>query len=352
MKLFTKYISFIYIKYFLIVFTALELFYVGVDILTNLKDFPQSANLQLLYACLTALVAINYILPISLILAVIICFVALIRNNELVSFHALGIDKNSVILPVFFIALSITLVYILSLNTSFAYARDYQKNLMNARSSNTSSAIFLKFENKFIYINELDTNDGLARGVKIFEIDNGSIISQTTAKSAKYDGDKWILDNAKAIKLPSILDLNSSGYVVSKGVNTNVLDRFKPKTIQNIYETSNSYSISDALESLKALDSEGINTSKIKSSLYTMTFFPLFAPLTALILYYYMPAAARFASLAMTSFTQVIVILCLWGFLFTLTRFAQNGVIYPWAAIIAPIILLVVFAGFKFYKNR
>lgn len=49
MKIFQKYIGWTYFKYFVILFVALEFFYVGIDVLTNLKDFPQSANLGLLY---------------------------------------------------------------------------------------------------------------------------------------------------------------------------------------------------------------------------------------------------------------------------------------------------------------
>ena len=57
------------VKYFVILFVALTLFYVGIDILTNLKSMPASANLKLLYFGLTSLTAVNYVLPLSLIFA-------------------------------------------------------------------------------------------------------------------------------------------------------------------------------------------------------------------------------------------------------------------------------------------
>ncbi len=55
MKLFSKYTGLVYLKYFIIIFMALELFYIGIDTLTNLKDFPKSANLQLIYLSLLPL---------------------------------------------------------------------------------------------------------------------------------------------------------------------------------------------------------------------------------------------------------------------------------------------------------
>ena len=48
MKLYARYVGWVYIKSFLIVFLALELFYVGIDLLTNLKDLKPSENHKLL----------------------------------------------------------------------------------------------------------------------------------------------------------------------------------------------------------------------------------------------------------------------------------------------------------------
>ncbi|AII14157.1 putative lipooligosaccharide transport system, permease component (LptG family) [Campylobacter iguaniorum] len=353
MKLFLRYTGWVYIKYFVIIFIALELFYVGIDTLTNLKDLPKSANLQLIYVGLTALTAINYVLPLSLVFALIVAKINMIRNNELVSFYSLGIPKNSLILAPFSIALLVTFCYILLSATPFAYARDYQKNLMSFQSnSKSSNSIFLKYEDKFIYIQELYPNLGLANNIRIFNVQNHDITGQITAQKAKFENNKWKLLDVNIIKLPANLELNTTGYIQSVEKELTLLNGFKPKTIENIYQTNSSYSISDALDSLKTLKNEGINLGKIKSTLYSATFFPLFAPLMVLILYYYLPITGRFFNLALASFIYVIVTLCIWGVLFVLIRFSSNGVIMPEIGIIAPIILLGAFAFKKFYENR
>ena len=124
MKLYARYVGWVYIKSFLIVFLALELFYVGIDLLTNLKDLPPSANLQLLYVGLTALSAISYVLPLSLIFALIILHVNMVRSNELISFYALGISKNKLILTPFLIALFVTIFYVGIIFTHFDFGHD------------------------------------------------------------------------------------------------------------------------------------------------------------------------------------------------------------------------------------
>ena len=151
MNLYARYVGWLYFKYFVILFVALTLFYVGIDILTNLKSMPASANLKLLYFGLTSLTAVNYVLPLSLIFALIASEFSMIRSNELVSFYALGIDKNRLIKPPFYIALTITFVYVGLNFTPFAYAYEYGRNIVKLSNlSRTSSDIFLKFEGKFV----------------------------------------------------------------------------------------------------------------------------------------------------------------------------------------------------------
>jgi len=89
---------------------------------------PASANLKLLYFGLTLLTAVNYVLPLALIFALITSKFSMIRSNELVSFYALGVSKNALIIPPFLIALAITAGFIALNSTPFAYALKFQKN--------------------------------------------------------------------------------------------------------------------------------------------------------------------------------------------------------------------------------
>ena len=98
MSIFFHFISFIYLKNFFILFFALVGFYCGIDLLLNFKDLPASANLILLYVLFVGFSAVTYILPISLIFALVLSFLTMIRNNEFVSLYALGLSKNRVII--------------------------------------------------------------------------------------------------------------------------------------------------------------------------------------------------------------------------------------------------------------
>lgn len=353
MKLYSRYVGYVYFKYVVILFIALECFYVGIDVLTNLKDFPQSANTALLYIALTASVAVTYTLPLSLIFALIITAFNMIRSNEFVSFYALGVSKNSFIVPPFLIALIITLIYIGLNNTPFAYSLRFQKNLTNfSQIWSLSNDMLLKFEGKYIYIKELDPSAKAANGVSFFDIKDNALISKSTSKQGIYENKKWIFNELNTTILPQNLELGEVGLRYENLKNQEALSGFDPNTIASVYDSANVYTVSEAIKSIKTFKDQGVNVGGIKANLYNMIFFPLFAPLMVLILYYYLPVTGRFFNLALLSFGFFIATLCIWGVLFVLIRFSLNGVIVPELGIVLPILLMILFAVRLVFKHR
>lgn len=352
MKLYIRYIGALYLKFFFIVFFALEFFYVTIDILTNLKDIPKSANLKLIYILFDILGAINYTLPLSLIFATIIVNFNMIRSNELVSFYSLGISKNSLIIPQFIISFSIIIFYIFLNCTQFAYAHKFQKDILNYESiKSPTSDMLLKFDNKYIYISKLNSQNKTAGDIKIFDVQNQDLNNIIQAKRGKYNN-IWELEDIQKIQFPSKFDVTQQGYVITNQKKTQELKDFDPRVIDRVYNSSNLYSIKDAIKSIIIFKKEGINIQNIKATLYSMVFFPLFAPITVLILYYFLPLTGRFFNLALSCFLFVLATLFLWGILFLLIRFSLNGVIIPEIGIIMPVFLLSFFGIFLFLKHR
>ena len=341
MNLYARYVGWLYFKYFMILFIALTLFYVGIDILTNLKDMPASANLKLLYFGLTSLTAVNYVLPLALIFALITSKFSMIRSNELVSFYALGIDKNRLIKPPFYIALAITFIYVGLNFTPFAYAYEYGRNIVKLSNlSRTSSDIFLKFEGKFVYVDSLNPISGEAKDMRIFDINGSNLRSATFGESAKFIDDAWLLKNAKIVNLPQNIKLGEKGLDIKTPSELKTLENFKPKTIESASAESSAITIPDAVDYILAFKDEGVGLNSTKTTLYNLAFAPFFAPFMVLIIYYFLPVTGRFFNLALKSFIFTIASLCVWGALFVMMRFARNGVVSPEVGVLLPIILL------------
>lgn len=353
MNLYARYVGWLYFKYFVILFVALTLFYVGIDILTNLKSMPASANLKLLYFGLTSLTAVNYVLPLSLIFALIASEFSMIRSNELVSFYALGIDKNRLIKPPFYIALAITFIYVGLNFTPFAYAYEYGRNIVKLSNlSRTSSDIFLKFEGKFVYMDSLNPISGEAKDVRIFDINGSNLRSATFGLSARFVDDLWLVKQAKIVNLPQNIKLGEKGLDIKRLGELKTLENFKPKTIENAAAESSAITISDAVDYIQAFKNEGIGLNSVKTTLYNLAFSPFFAPFMVLIIYYFLPVTGRFFNLALKNFIFTIASLCVWGALFVMMRFARNGVISPEIGVLLPVILLGAYAFYLHFKAR
>lgn len=348
MKILTKYTAFLYIKYFFIVFIALELFYVGIDTLTNIKNLPTSTNIFILHIALTFVIASSYLLPISLIFALIIMKFNMIRNNELISFYALGISKNRLIIAPFFICILITLIFIGLNFTDFAYANNYKKNLDNF--SKNSDSIFLKYNDNFIFINFINQTDKSAENIEIFEIKDGNLTKKINSLSGKFEENFWNLKDTETFKFDTNLTLGNQIFTKTYDKSQKNLQGFYPQVLEKVSDSSRTYSISDAIKTIKIFNK--INTSPIKTSLYTMIFFPFFAPFMVLILYYFLPTTSRFGSLALKSFAFFTISLLLWGFLFILIKFSQNGILNPEISVIFPILLLGCYSFYLFLRNR
>ncbi len=353
MNLYARYVGWLYFKYFVIIFVALTLFYVGIDILTNLKDMPASANLKLLYFGLTSLTAVNYVLPLALIFALITSKFSMIRSNELVSFYALGIDKNRLIKPPFYIALAITLIYVGLNFTPFAYAYEYGRNIVKLSNlSRTSSDIFLKFEGKFVYMDSLNPISGEAKDVRIFDINGSNLRSATFGESGRFVDDAWLLENAKIVNLPQNIKLGEKGLDIKTPSELKTLENFKPKTIESASAESSAITIPDAVDYILAFKDEGVGLNSTKTTLYNLAFAPFFAPFMVLIIYYFLPVTGRFFNLALKSFIFTIASLCVWGALFVMMRFARNGVVSPEVGVLLPIILLGAYAFYLRFGSR
>lgn len=350
-SVFFRYISSLYLKSFFIIFAALIVFFVGIDLLINFKDLPNSANLILLYTFFLACMATSYVLPISLAFAFIMCLVSMVRSNELVSLYALGLSKKKVVKYPFYWALFFCAVFIVLNFSGFAYAEDYRGNILrNAQVGAQSEDIFLKFDDKFVYIERLESLNDRVNNMKIFDIEGLNLRSLIDVQSAIFKDNAWLLERAELITPPSALTLYSEGLKTQGFEQVSALKGFKPRIIENVANKSH-YSITDAAVILAAFSRQNINTTPIRTELYKLIFTPLFVPFLMLLLQQFFPATSRFYNLAFVAFSFCTLVLGLWGVLYLLTKFTENGIIRPELGIILPVFVVIIVSTFIFNRG-
>lgn len=355
MKIYQKYLILVYLKNFFIVFIALQLFYTGIDLMQNFEKLQDSANIQILYAIFKFLNAMNVTVPLSLLFAMIISKFKLIRSNELAAMYSLGISKNSLVRPVFFSSLAVTIIYIMLNATPFAYSNEYAKNILKySHISNTSTNLFLKYYDNYIYFAKLDPYKKEVSDIRVFMTRHGDLIKIIKAKSANFidEHNVWELKDVTIIKKPKMESLYSEKLIKEHRDRVRILQDFQPKIIESIYEGKNSYTIFDAIKAIKLFTYQDVNVDTIRASLFIMVISPLFAPILMLSLFYYLPANSRFFDLALLSSVFVFISLAAWAVLFILSRISLNSVIAPEIGIILPVSMLSLVSIYLYFKHK
>ena len=348
-----NYIALHYIKYFLIILVALSLFFVGFDYMGNVNKLHISANLLLIYLVYKTFFAIDMLLPLSLVFGMISTKIFLIRSNALVSFFSLGYSRNDVLRPFVVVSVLITMVFI-SLHSwsNFARADEFSNNIRNtSQYLNPTRDLFFAYKGKYIYFEELLPLQEKAVGIRVFSVQNHSLHSILEAKSAVYRDNSWYITRADIISKPDDMSFDSSGIGVKAVKDLKILEGFRPKMLDQIYEGKVNFTIKNAIDAILLLENQNIDTRSIKGALYKIFVYPFFAPLLIVIIFFFVPMSVRFLNVSLFSFGAILSTLLIWGILFSLIELANNKTISSEAGVIAPILLLGLLAIWQWKRH-
>lgn len=349
-----NYIALHYIKYFLIILIALSAFMVGFDYIGNMEKLDISANLLLIYLVYKTFYAIDMILPLALIFGMISTKIYLIRSNALVSFYSLGYSRVSVLRPFVVVSVIFTIIYI-SLHSwsNFARADEFSNNIRkNAQYLNPTKDLFFAYQGKYIYFSELLPLQEKALGIRVFNVENNSLKSVLEASSAKYRDNAWFIKEADIIKKPDDLSFHSPGIGVTSVHDVKILEGFRPKMLDQIYEGKVNFTIKNAIDAILLLDHQNIDTSSIKGALYRIFFYPFFAPCLIVIIFFFVPISVRFLNVSLFSFAAILSTLLVWGILFMLIELSNNKTIPSEIGIILPVVLLFITAVWQWRRHE
>lgn len=347
-----RYIAYHYVKYISVILFALVFFMVGFDYMDN-GHLLKSANLALIYVTYKAFFAIDMMLPLSLVFAMIATKIFLIRSNALVSIYALGYNKTDVIKPFVTVATLIVTIYVALHATSFARADEYANNIRrSAQFLQPTNNLFFTFKDRFVYFGKLYPLQERAEDIRIFTTNNGVLREIIVAEEAFYVDDEWRLGHAVSISKPQQLSLNGEGIGVYKSDGMNLLKGFRPKILDQVYEGKVNYTIIDAIDALRLLGDQNVNVDKIKGALYRIFIGPLFVPSLIILIFFFVPISPRFLNITLFSFAAILATMLTWAILFMLTELSNNKTIPSEVGIVAPVLILFFAALFLWFRNH
>jgi len=346
-----------YLRFFVVLFGALILFFVGFDYIQNVKELSSSANIHLLYLVFKTFHAMDVLMPISLIFAFIATSLYLIRSNALVALYALGYSKSSVLRVYIVMSSIITIIYIVLHATPFAYSVDRAYSIREyGNLKNSTQQLFFKYDSGkrryYIYMGYLSTLEQKAYDLRLFEVRDDKLKVLLEADEATYSDNHWKIEKASLIETPNLLANRSSHIILEKKEHIIILEGFRPSILDKVYESQISFSIVDALYALKLLSSQGVSTDKIKSALSAMVVYPFFAIFTIIFIFGYVPLSNRQGNLSFFTFVSILGSLLLWGMLFSFLKLTLSGTISSLIGIILPVIVIAFISVLSIRSNK
>ena len=352
MSLLTRYLLFKYIKNFIIVLISLEIFFVGIDLLQNLKSLPDSANLQILYVLYNAFFTLTLTLPLSIVFAWIVTIVILIKNNELVAFLAVGVNKKYIYRPIIYLSTVLTLILMGMQATPLAYSYEQKQKIKKGEYfTSLRENVFLKYDNTFVYFKKLFPLKKSATDIHIYEVKDDDITQVIIAKKAFFQNNRWYVVDAKIITKPQEMKWKESKLNIRNEQFLYTLEGFKPKILDNVYEAKSNFSILDAISSLILLNDQEVNTAKIRAALYYEVFVPFFVLPMMMLIFAYSSLNSRFFNMGKFTSLSVLATLVIWGMFFVLFKLSSGGVMMPELSLLLILILWYVISYF-IYRNK
>ena len=352
MSHFHKFLISTYLKKFFFVFMFLQIFFVVLEFILIYEKIPPSANMVVLYIFYDFIFAMQIMFPIAVAVSFVLTMNYFVHSSEYVSFLSLGYSKQSIIKPIFLTSVALTIMFVGLNSTKLAYAEENKNAILDKKYINYSKEdIFIKYYNTYIYFKKLYVELHKVEDVRIFKFDdNKNLLQIIHAKEAYFKEDRWYIKNAKIINNNIKKEHFKSYLEIKEHQDIQTLSGFNPTMLSNIYNKKNLASILDAIDTMLVLKEQGINTKKHRIIIYQYGLTPFLAPAVILIIFFYIPYTPRIGRMALFSFLSIFSAVTTFGAFISITEIAQKIDVLPEFIIVAPILLIMLVALYKYKK--
>jgi len=350
-KLYFFYLSKLYIKNLLAILFGLSFAFAAIDYFQYAQKLSVSGSYKILYIFYMWEQALGLLYPLAIVFALIMTKLALIRSNTMGALHAFGYNKKTLVWPFLLVAVLTYSIFTYLHTTEFSYARDkgalLLENQMDAYNVNN---LFFKYNDTFVYIEELDPIAKKISDITIFKVEGHQVRYTIHAPLAVFDGYQWDAKDA-TLKTHIYKKDELVRYEIEHKKSIKTLEGYKPKIIESLYE-GKALNIVDAYNTWSLLDRQNLNSDKIRAAFYDKVVIPLFAIALLVILFFKLPFHARMMNVGGIIALSLGATFMIWGILFGLNQIGTNGVLIPEITAILPIVLLWVYAVYIYFTDE
>ncbi|MBF0398045.1 MAG: LPS export ABC transporter permease LptG [Desulfobacterales bacterium] len=271
MTILHRYLTKQILKYFAVVLIMVIAIYLSVDFFEKIDNFSEkgvSKTRALFFFFLNIPFIVGQITPAAIILAVIIVFGLMNKNNELIALKSCGISSMNLLKSPFFIGIALTLILfflnetIIPISTSKADAiwlGEVEKRESYFKSKEKN--IWIKGNRSISHITYFNPDKKTIFGITInFFDDNFRLIRRMDASRGEYKEGYWFLYD--------VLDNKTPHDSIKEKLD------FLPEDLHQVVKKSQEMTIMELSMYIKKIEKEGYDAVIYKVDFYAKTAFP------------------------------------------------------------------------------
>ena len=261
------------LRYFCFVLMAVVGIYLAVDFFEKVDDFLDAkvplSRLVVFFALRIPFI-VAQVTPVGVLLAVLIVFGLMVRNNEIVALKSGGVSISSLLKPVLVMGLTLS-VFVFFLSdvlvpmTMVRANKIWQSEVRKGPAvASRKKNIWIKGNRSIFHITYFNPSDKTIFGVTLNYFDDRfRLIRRVDAQGGIYTGDQWRLSNV----VEQDLLTDDGSYKVAYRDETPVKLEFVPKDLLTVVKKPEEMSYSELAEYIQKVEEEGYNATSYRVDL-------------------------------------------------------------------------------------
>jgi len=280
MYLIEKYLTKEILKYFCILLATVVSIYLAVDFFEKIDNFmeaglPFSKIIRFFYLKIPSIVA--RIAPVGILLAVLVVFGLMNKNNEIIALRSSGASIYYLLRPVVSIGLFLSILIFLLSELIVPITMSKVNRIWNLEVKKKTATIsrgkniWIKGDRAIYHITYYNPSNSNILGVTLNFFDDGfRLTRRVDAKKGVFKKGKWIFYEIIEQKL----DKESNNYHVAFLEEREEPFHFLPEDIKRVVKKSEEMNLLELLEYIKNIENEGYDASVYKVDLYAKLALP------------------------------------------------------------------------------
>lgn len=280
MSLINKYLTKEILKYFCILLATVVGIFLAVDFFEKIDNFmeaslPFSKIIKYFYLKIPLIVA--RFTPVGILLAVIVVFGLMNKNNEIIALKSSGASIYYILRPVVSIGLSLSVLIFLLSELIVPITISKVNRIWNFEVKKKSATIsrgkniWVKGDRSIYHITYYNPSNSNILGVTLNYFDDDfRLTRRVDAKKGVFKEGKWIFYEIIEQKL----DKESNNYRVAFLEEREESFLFLPEDIKRVVKKSEEMNLLELLEYIKNIENEGYDASAYKVDMHTKLAFP------------------------------------------------------------------------------